>query len=61
MAFDTAAHMHTLDAIAAGHPGLAAMGITRPDADGLWRFSNYSYGRALADLHPNTTSSGSLP
>jgi hypothetical protein len=59
MAFDTAAHMHTADAIAAGHPGLAAMGFTTPDPDGLWRFDQYSYRRQLASLHPNTTPSGS--
>jgi hypothetical protein len=59
MAFDTAAHMHTVDAIAAGHPGLTAMGFAEPDADGLWRFPDYSYGRSLARLHPDTTSSGS--
>jgi hypothetical protein len=59
MAYDTAAHMHTVDAIATGHPGLAAMGFAPPDADGLWRFPNYSYGRRLADLHPATTASGS--
>ncbi|GAA0379084.1 hypothetical protein Acor_00370 [Acrocarpospora corrugata] len=59
MAFDTGAHLHTVDAMAAGHPGLAAMGFSRPDADGLWRFPDYSYGRQLADLHPGTTSSGS--
>jgi len=59
MAFDTAAHMHTADAIAAGHPGLTAMGFADPDDDGLWRFSDYSYGRPLASLHPDTTPSGS--
>ncbi|MEV7008610.1 DUF5987 family protein [Streptosporangium sp. NPDC051022] len=59
MAFDTAAHMHTLDALAAGHPGLTAMGFAEPNADGLWRFPVYSYGRELASLHPGTTSSGS--
>lgn len=59
MAFDSAAHLHTADAIAAGHPGLAAMGITTPDADGLWRFPAYSYGRQLADVHPATTIDGS--
>jgi enediyne biosynthesis protein E8 len=58
MAFDTAAHMHTTDAIAAGHPGLTAMGFARPDSDGLWRFPDYSYGRPLADLHPDTTPAG---
>jgi enediyne biosynthesis protein E8 len=59
MAFDTAAHIHTTDAIAASHPGLTAMGFAEPDADGLWRFAEYSYGLPLADLHPDTTPSGS--
>lgn len=59
MAFDTAAHMHTADAIAAKHPGLTAMGFASPDADGLWRFADYSYGRPLASLHPDTSPSGS--
>ncbi|GAA4092467.1 DUF5987 family protein [Actinomadura miaoliensis] len=60
MAFDSAAHMHTRDAIAAGHPGIAAMGLADPDGDGLWRFPQYGYGRKLADTHPATTESGSL-
>lgn len=59
MAFDSAAHRPTAQAIAEGHPGLRAMGIAAPDADGLWRFPAYSYRRALADLHPDTTPSGS--
>ncbi|ALG10762.1 DUF5987 family protein [Kibdelosporangium phytohabitans] len=59
MAYDSAAHMHTTDAIAAGHPGLLSMGFGKPDDDGLWRFREHSYGRALARPHPNTTSSGS--
>jgi hypothetical protein len=59
MAYDSAAHLHTRDAIAAGHPGLLAMGWSNPDPDGLWRFPNYTYGRKLADVHPNTTPSGS--
>ncbi|WP_020670846.1 DUF5987 family protein [Amycolatopsis nigrescens] len=59
MAFDSAAHLHTADAIAAGHPGLLAMGWRAPDADGLWRFPDYSYRRVLADVHPDTTPSGS--
>lgn len=58
MAFDTAAHMHTADAIAAGHPGLTMMGFAKPDPDGLWRFPDYSYGRPLASLHPGTTEAG---
>ncbi|WP_442934111.1 DUF5987 family protein [Micromonospora sp. CPCC 205561] len=59
MAYDSAAHMTTVDALAAGHPGLLAIGITRPDADGLWRFPEYSYGRPLSRLHPQTTPTGS--
>ncbi|MEO3811053.1 DUF5987 family protein [Sphaerisporangium sp. B11E5] len=59
MAFDSAAHMHTVDALAAGHPGLLALGIEKPGPDGLWRFPEFSYGRELADLHPDTTPSGS--
>lgn len=59
MAFDSAAHMHTVDAIAAGHVGLATLGFATPDTDGLWRFPDYSYGRQLATVHPDTTPSGS--
>ncbi|MFI2077435.1 DUF5987 family protein [Streptomyces triculaminicus] len=59
MAFDSAAHLHTAEAIAAGHPGLAVMGMRRPDPDGLWRYPDHSYGRPLARLHPDTTPSGS--
>ncbi|WP_304454016.1 DUF5987 family protein [Nocardiopsis sp. YSL2] len=59
MAYDSAAHTSTPEAIAAGHPGLRAMGFAAPDADGLLRFEEYSYGRPLARLHPDTTPSGS--
>jgi hypothetical protein len=59
MAFDAAPHLHTGEALAAGHPGLIAMGFEKPEADGLWRFPKYSYGRELAKRHPNTTASGS--
>ncbi|MEV0401523.1 DUF5987 family protein [Actinoallomurus sp. NPDC050550] len=59
MAFDTAAHLPTLDAIRAGHPGLATMGFAPPDRDGLWRFPAFSYRRELAPIHPGTTSTGS--
>jgi hypothetical protein len=58
MAFDTGAHMHTVDAMATRHPGLATMGFAPPDADGLWRCSDFSYGRQLARLHPDTTAAG---
>lgn len=59
MAYDSAAHMSTTDALAAGHPGLKAMGFAEPDSDGLWRFPDHGYGRELAKRHPDTTSSGS--
>ena len=59
MAFDIAAHLHTTDALAAGHPGLATIGFAAPEADGRWRFPAFSYGRKLADVHPDTTASGS--
>lgn len=59
MAWDTGAHMHTADALASGHPGLLTLGFAPPDADGLWRFPDYTYGRQLAEIHPNTTASGS--
>jgi hypothetical protein len=59
MAFDSAAHLHTDEALAAGHPGLTTMGFSPPDADGQWRFPEYSYGRPLASPHPSTTPSGS--
>lgn len=59
MAFDAAAHLHTARAVNDSHPGLAMLRITKPDADGLWRFGANSYRRPLADLHPDTTPSGS--
>ena len=59
MAFDSAAHLSTTEALAAGHPGLLALGYFRPESDGIWRFPQFSYGRPLASLHPNTTTTGS--
>ncbi|MFF2040702.1 DUF5987 family protein [Kitasatospora sp. NPDC058170] len=59
MAYDTGAHRHTAEAMADDHPGLTAMGFSKPGADGLWRFSDFTYGRQLADSHPDTTASGS--
>jgi len=58
MAFDTGAHMDTITAMENGHPGLTMMGFAKPDADGLWRFPDYSYGRQLARSHPGTTPNG---
>ncbi len=59
LAFHTAGHLHTPDAVRHGHPGLRWIGFPQPDADGLWRFPRYSYRRALAPLHPRTHPSGS--
>jgi hypothetical protein len=59
MAFDSAAHLSTVEALADGHPGLTFLGFRRPDADGLYRFPRFSYGRKLADPHPKTTQTGS--
>jgi enediyne biosynthesis protein E8 len=59
MAFDTGAHMHTTEAFDNGHPGLLTIGFERPDPDGIWRFPEFSYGRPLANLHPDTTATGS--
>jgi hypothetical protein len=58
MAFDTAAHMDTVQAMKEGHPGLLMMGYAKPDSDGLWRFPDFSYGRQLARSHPDTTPNG---
>ena len=58
MAFDSAAHLHTTEALAAGHPGLQILGFAPPDSDGLWRFPQSSYGRPLSKSHPATTPAG---
>ncbi|MGW3892478.1 DUF5987 family protein [Micromonospora chokoriensis] len=58
MAWDTGAHMSTSDALASGHPGLTSMGFMPPESDGVWRFPRFSYGRALAAIHPRTTPRG---
>ncbi|GAB7045923.1 DUF5987 family protein [Catenuloplanes indicus JCM 9534] len=59
MAFDSAAHLHTEEAFATGHPGLLTLGYTPPDPDGVWRFPQFTYGRQLAPPHPGTTVTGS--
>ncbi|WP_408630735.1 DUF5987 family protein [Micromonospora coxensis] len=59
IAFDAGSHTSTVEALAAGHAGLNTIGFRPPDADGLWRFGTYSYGRQLARPHPDTTPSGS--
>ena len=59
MAFDSAAHLNTVEAFAAGHPGLLMLGYTPPGPDGLWRFDQFTYGRQLSPMHPATTATGS--
>lgn len=61
IAFHTAGHLHTADAVRRGHPGLRAIGFPHPDRDGLWRFPHFSYRRRLARSHPRTTAKGSPP
>lgn len=59
VAFDGAGHLHTVDAVRSGHPGLTFLRFPPPDADGLWRFADYSYRRELAPIHPQTSPTGS--
>jgi hypothetical protein len=58
LAYHTAGHLHTVDAMRRGHPGLRAIGFPHPDPDGLWRFPHFSYRRRLARSHPQTTANG---
>lgn len=58
LAFHTAGHLHTADAVRSGHPGLAWIDFPLPDADGLWRYPVFSYRRRLARVHPATTRTG---
>lgn len=59
VAFHCAGQLHTADALAGGHPGLAWLRFPAPDPDGLYRYTHFSYRQTLADLHPRTTASGS--
>jgi hypothetical protein len=54
LAYHTAGHLDTAQAVRDGHPGLAAIGFPAPDADGLWRFPEFSYRRVLAAKHPRS-------
>ena len=58
LAFHTAGHLHTADAVRQGHPGLKALGFPLPDSDGFWRFPHFSYRRRVARSHAGTTRSG---
>jgi hypothetical protein len=59
MAFDSAAHLSTPEALVQQHPGLMSIGYLHPQEDGVFRFPEFSYGRQLADIHPDTTPTGS--
>lgn len=61
MAYDSAPHRDTAEALADQHPGLVALGFARPGADGRWGFARTSYGRPLATTHPATDENGNLP
>jgi enediyne biosynthesis protein E8 len=58
LAFHTAGHLSTADAVRSGHPGLTWLDFPLPDPDGLWRYPEFSYARELATIHPATTASG---
>jgi len=58
LAFHTAGHLDTADAVRRGHPGLAWLRFPMPDADDLWRYDDFSYRTALARRHPRTTRTG---
>ncbi|KAA1415537.1 regulator [Nocardioides humilatus] len=58
LAFHTAGHLDTATAVRDGHPGLTWLGFPQPDDDGIWRFPDFSYRRALARTHPRTTATG---
>ncbi|MFJ2061271.1 DUF5987 family protein [Streptomyces sp. NPDC087908] len=59
LAFDSAGSQDTPEAIRQGHAGLAWLGFPAPGQGDSWRFTEFSYGSALAGLHPRTTASGS--
>ena len=61
LAYHTAGHLPLADAVRNGHPGLAAIGFPQPQADGVWRYTEFSYGRALAARHPRTAKRGNPP
>jgi hypothetical protein len=54
VAYHTAGYLPTAETIRKGHPGLAAIGFPPPDADGIWRFPDFSYRRVLAVPHPRS-------
>ncbi|MGH8868403.1 MAG: DUF5987 family protein [Actinomycetes bacterium] len=51
VAFHTAGHLRTAAAVSTGHPGLRWIGFPKPEADGSWRFPEFSYGAQSAGQH----------
>lgn len=60
MAFDSAPHLETAEAVRDGHPGLVHLGFLQPDSDGLWRAKAPTYGRPTARVRPGTDEFGNL-
>lgn len=58
LAFHTAGFEHTTEAVSSNHPGLARLRFPAADADGLYRYPDFTYARELAACHPGTTESG---
>jgi enediyne biosynthesis protein E8 len=54
LAYHTAGHLPTADAVRNGHPGLAAIKFPLPQADGFWRFPDFSYRKVLARRYRKT-------
>jgi len=55
VAYNTAGHLSTVEAISEGHPGLTAIRFPPPNSDGKWRFPEFSYQQVLAKPHPHAT------
>ncbi|MDO8145908.1 MULTISPECIES: DUF5987 family protein [unclassified Isoptericola] len=53
MAYDSAPHRETAEAVLSGAPGLTAMGFA-PPSGGRWRASDPTYTVPMARLHPAT-------
>ena len=51
LAYHTAGHLSTPQAVRDGHPGLAALGLPLSDADDLWRYPEFSYRKSIARGH----------
>lgn len=60
MAYDSAPHLDTAEAMRSGHPGLTQLGFAPPGADGLWRAERPTYGRSTALPRAGTDAFGNL-